>query len=124
MPFFERLEGLEFAGPDVEPVDAGKAIVLRPDLAVDAGALRNDHVDLRRVDIFLALERPELERFSLWIELCNRGLIHVAEPQITLGIAAQAEQTGRETGLMFGYGKFREFAGARIEPAEILFAKG
>jgi hypothetical protein len=58
----ERLPGLEFAGGDIEPVHAGKAVVLGPDLAVDIGALRADHVDLGGVDVLVAFQRPELER--------------------------------------------------------------
>ena len=53
----ERLPGLDLAGGEVEPMDAGKAVVLRPDLAVDVRALRAHHVDLRGVDVLLGRQR-------------------------------------------------------------------
>src|SRR6202035_1199742 len=93
------------------------------DLAVDTGALRADHVDLGGVDIAFALQRPELEGLGLAVEFDDRGLIHIAEPQITVAIAAQAERAGREARLVFLDRKFRDLAGLRVKPAEILFAE-
>src|SRR5260370_5358786 len=96
----ERFPGFGIAGRDVEPVSAGKAIVLRPHLAVDTGALRAGHVDLGGVDVALALQRPEFKGFGLAVEFYDRGLVHVADPQIALAIAAQAKLAGWEARLV------------------------
>src|SRR5450759_3781175 len=85
----ERLPSLDPAGGDIETMNAGKAVVLCPHLAVDMGALRAHHIDLRGVDVLLALQRPEPERLGLAVEFHDRGLIHVAKPQIAVAIAAQ-----------------------------------
>ena len=57
----ERLPRFDFAGGDIETVHAGKAVVLRPDLAVDMRTLRAHHVDLRGIDVLLGRQRPELK---------------------------------------------------------------
>ena len=119
----ERLPGLDLAGGELEPVHAGKAVVLRPHLAVDVRRLRAHHVDLRRVDVDLGRQRPELERLALAIELHDRRLIHVAEPQVAVAVRAQAERAGREARLVQRDGKFRDLAAARIELAEVLLAE-
>ena len=121
----ERFKGLEFPAGDVEPVDAGKTVVLRPDLAVDAGALRTDHIDLCRVDIFLALQRPELEGFGL----CDRTLRSWPDTCCRTTDCPRhrcASRAGRSGNRAY----VRESANSvslpvlRIEPAEILLAKG
>src|SRR5260370_14865946 len=82
----ERFPGFDLAGRDVEPMNPGNAVVLRPDLAIDVGALRTDHVDLRGVDILVALQRPEPEGLGAAVEPSARGLIHIAEPQLAAAI--------------------------------------
>src|SRR6267154_6200428 len=119
----ERLPGFNFAGRDIEPVNAGKAVVLHPDLAVDVRALRAHHIDLRSVDVFIALQRPELEGLTLAIELHDCRLVHIAEPQTAVAIAAQTKQTGREARLVFQNWKFDDLAGSGIKPAKILLAE-
>src|SRR6266566_6154847 len=119
----ERLPGLDLAAGDVEAVHTGKAVILGPDLAVDVRSLRAHHIDLRGVDIALGRQRPELELLASRIELDDRGLVHVAEPQIARAIGAQAKAAGRKLLSVFGIGKFSDLAGFGIEPAEILLAE-
>ncbi len=60
----------------------------------------------------------------LRIELDDRGLVHVAEPQIAVAVGAQrqAKPVGKP-GLCSGIGIFGDLAGLGIEPAEILLAE-
>ncbi len=120
---FERLPGFDLAGGEIEPMDAGEAVVLRPDLAVDVRALRAHHVDLGGVDVLLLRQRPVRELLGLAVELDERGLVHVAEPQIAVLVGAQRQESGREAGLVLGHREFGDLAGLGIEPAEILFAE-
>src|SRR5207244_1712482 len=85
----------------IQTMDAGEAIVLRPHLAVDVRGLRAHHVHLRRVDVLLRRQLPLRELLRLAIELQDRRLVHVAEPEIAVLVAAQAEEAGGESGLRY-----------------------
>ena len=119
----ERLPGFDLAAGEIEPMDAGEAVVLRPDLAVDVRALRAHHVDLGGVDVLLLGELPVLEFLGLAVELDERGLVHVAEPQIAVLVGAQRQESGREARLVLGHRIFGDLAGLGIEPAEVLLAE-
>ena len=66
---------------------------------------------------------PELEFLGLAIELDDRRLIHVAEPQIAVAVGAQAERAGGEIRLVQRHRIFLDRAGLRIETAEELLAE-
>jgi hypothetical protein len=104
-------------------MDPGKAVVLRPDLAVHMRALRAHHVHLGGVDVLLGRQREVLERLALAIELHHRGLIHIAQPQIAGLVGAQPEEAGRESGLVHRDRIFAGLAGLGIEPAQELLAE-
>src|SRR5436309_8730360 len=59
----------------------------------------------------------------LAVELDDLRLVHVAEPQVAVAIAAQAEQTGGEAGLSKRDGELGHFSAARIEAPEILLTE-
>ena len=63
------------------------------------------------------------ELLGLAVELDERGLVHVAEPQIAVLVGAQRQEAGREAGLVLGHRKFGDLAGLGIEPAEVLLAE-
>ena len=121
----ERLPGLDLAGGEVEPMDAGKAVVLRPDLAVDVRALRAHHVDLRGVDVllraatarYLNFSRLAVELDDAWPGTCCRATDcrpgRRAAPRMPVG----------KPGLCSGTGILGDLAGLGIEPAEVLLAE-
>jgi len=70
-----------------------------------------------------ALQRPEPERLGLAVEFHDRGLIHVAKPQIAVAIAAQAEPAGRKAWLVLEDRKFGHLARLGVETPKILLAE-
>ena len=119
----ERLPSLDLSRGDIEPVHAGEAVVLRPHLAVHVRSLRAHHVDLRGVDVLLGRQLPGGEFRRLAVELEDRRLVHVAEPQVPRAISAQTEEPRRESRFVHVDGKFRDLARLRIEAAEVLLAE-
>ena len=60
---------------------------------------------------------------GLAVELDDRGLVHVAEPQIAGRSVRSAERSGRVAGLVLGDRIFGDLAGLGIESAEELLAE-
>ena len=63
------------------------------------------------------------ERLRPAIEFHQRGLIHVAKPEIAVAVAAQSETAGRKPRLVLRDRKFGHLAALRIEPSQILLAE-
>src|SRR5262249_43158541 len=114
---------LELARGQIEAMHAGEAVVLRPDLAVNAGIQWARHVDLRVVLVDLERQVPRLELLGLAIELRDRALVHHAEPEVAVPVEAHGEGAGREARLELRHRELGDLARARVELAQRLLAE-
>ena len=120
----ERLPGLPLAGLEIDAVHAGKAVVLRPHLAVDA--MLSGLVMLTCVlgRFHSARERPDLELLGLGVELADRAPGTSCRARGSRrDRARRASAPGGEAFLFSGDRDFGQLAGLRVELAEILLAE-
>ena len=115
--------GSNVPGRQIHPENHGVAVVLEPDLPVDRGSLRVDHVDLRRIVVPLRWQRPGPEFLRLGVELRDPALIHRGNPDAPVLIELQPEVAGRKAWLQRRDGIFGDLRRRRIEPSDVVFAE-
>ena len=87
----ERLEVLELAGLEVDPVDRGRGDVLDPQLAVHMGGLRRHERLLRAVAVELRRHRQHREGLGRLVEFRGARLVHQRRPEIAVMVAREVE---------------------------------